>query len=54
MYKTKLIIPFSEAMEMMIQGYLIPATGAYETVKSTPSIKDYPYAYGFEYISYLL
>ena len=30
---------------MMIRIYLIPATGAYETVKSTLSRMDDPYAH---------
>ena len=32
----------------------MPATGAYDTVKSTPSRMDYPYAHVLEYISYWL
>ena len=32
----------------------MPATGAYDTVKSNPSIMDDPYAHFLEYISYWL
>ena len=39
---------------MMIQRELIPETGAYETVKSTPSGMYNPSARVMEYISHLL
>ena len=32
----------------------MPATGEYDTVKSTPSITDYSYAHVLEYKSYVL
>ena len=36
--KTKLIQPYAFSLAMMMQGYLMPATGTYDKVKSTPSI----------------
>ena len=37
MSKIKIINPSSYEIAMMTRIYLMPATGAYETVKSTPS-----------------
>ena len=54
MYKTKIIKPSADAMEMMIQRELVTETGAYETVKSTTSIIDDTSANALEYRSYLL
>ena len=54
MYKIKIINPYSDVIEMIIQRDLIPETGSYETVKSTPSIMGYPYVQVLEYRSYLL
>ena len=51
MSKTKIIKTSAEEMETMIQIYLMPATGAYETVKSKPSILDDPSAHVIEYMS---
>ena len=39
-----MIMTSADAIAIMILGYLIPATGAYETVKSTNSIIDEPSA----------
>ena len=40
MSKTKIIRPSSDVMAVVIQREKIPATGAYETLKSTPSSMD--------------
>ena len=37
---TKIINPLEDAIEMVMKGQRIPATGAYETVNSTPSSVD--------------
>ena len=50
--KTKIISPSEDSIEIMMQRERIPATGAYDTVKSTPSIMDDPYAHVLEYKSY--
>ena len=42
MSKTKIIKPSVDAVAMMTQREQIPVTGAYETVKSTPSNIDDP------------
>ena len=44
MSKQKTIKPSADAMAVMMQIYLMPKTGPYETVKSTTSIMDDPYA----------
>ena len=43
LYKTKIIKPFADAMEMIIKIYLMPATGVYDTVKATNSNMNDPY-----------
>ena len=52
MSKKKIIKPCTDAVAMMIQRDLIPETGVYETVKSTPSIMDNTYIHVLEYRSY--
>ena len=37
MSETKIIKPSTEAMSIMMRRYLLPTTGAYDTVKSNPS-----------------
>ena len=54
MYKTKIIRPSRDSIAMIIQRCWIPATGAYDALKSTPSSMDYSYAHFLEYRSYLL
>ena len=49
MSKTKIVKPSSDAMAMMMRRYIMPETGAYETVESTSSRMDYPSAYVIEY-----
>ena len=36
MSKTKIVKPSADAILMMTQREIIPATGAYDTTKSTP------------------
>ena len=43
-----------DAISIMIQRERMPDTGAYDTLKSTPSMIDYPSAHVLEYILYLL
>ena len=45
MSKTKIIKPYEYAMKMIMQIYLMPSTGDYDTVKSIPSRMDDPYAH---------
>ena len=40
MSKTKIIRHYTDAILIMIQREWIPATGVYETLKSTPSSMD--------------
>ena len=54
MSKTKIIKPYEYAMTMIMQIYLMPSTGDYDTVKSTPSDMDDPSAHVLECKSYLL
>ena len=42
----------TDATAMIMQSYLIPAKGSYDTVKSTTSSIDDPYINVLEYISY--
>ena len=51
MSKTRIINPYTYAIEMMTQMEKIPATGAYEIVKLTPSRMDYLSVQVMEYIS---
>ena len=44
MSKTNIMIYSSEAIDMIIRRYQVPAIGVYDTVKSTPSRMDYPSA----------
>ena len=53
MSKKKRIKPYEYAMTMMMQRYVMPATGAYETVKSTTSSMDDTSAHITGYRSYL-
>ena len=50
----KIINPSSDEIKMMIRRDLIPATGVYKTVNSTPSIMNYPSTYVIEYWQYWL
>ena len=52
MSKLKIINPSADEIGMMIQRDLIPATGAYETAKSTTSRIYDPSAYVLEYRPY--
>ena len=54
MSKTKIIKPSEYAMEKIMQIDLMPSTGVYDTVKSSPSIMDDPSAHVLECKSYLL
>ena len=54
MSKTKIIIPSVEAIEMLIQRYIIPSYGAYEAVRPTTSSMYDPYSHIIEYRSYRL
>ena len=54
MSKTKIMRPSIDAIAVIIQRERMPAKGAYDTVKSTPSIVDDPYEHVIEYRSYLL
>ena len=47
MPKTKIMMPSvdADAIAMMSQRELVPATDAYETANSTPSIMDEPYVH---------
>ena len=42
------INPYADAISMMIQKYIMPATGAYDTLKENPSRMDDPYAHVLE------
>ena len=48
----KIINPSSDEIKMMIQRDLIPETGVYQKVNSTPSIMNYPSTYVIEYWQY--
>ena len=48
MSKTKIINASEEEMKMVMSIYIMPETGFYEAVKSTPSIMDDPYAHVIE------
>ena len=52
MYKTKGMMTSSDTIATKIQREKIPATGAYDTVKSTTLIMDYNSANFREYRSY--
>ena len=54
MYKTKIIKISADSMMMMMQIDLMPETSVHETVTSTTSRVDDPYALVVEYSSYLL
>ena len=54
MSETKIIRPSADEIAMMTQRDWMSATGAYKTVKSTPSRMDYPYSHVMVYISYWL
>ena len=53
MSNAKRIKPSTYAIAMMMRKYIMPATGAYETVKSTTSSMDDTYAHVMGYRSYL-
>ena len=48
---TNIMRPYAEAIAMIMHRERMPATGAYNTLKSTPSIMDDPYAHVLEYNS---
>ena len=48
MSNIKIINPSEESMSIMMQRDLIPATGIYDTVKSTFSSMDDPYSHVLE------
>ena len=48
MSKTKIIRPSADAILMNTQKDWMPATSAYDTVNSTPSRMDDPYAHVLE------
>ena len=48
----KIIKPSADAMVKMMRRVKIPETVAYETVKSTTSRMDYPYAHVLKYYSF--
>ena len=54
MSKKKIMRPSTNTIAMIMQRERITAPGAYDTVKSTTSIIDYPYAHVLDYRSYLL
>ena len=54
MSKTKIMRPSADVITVIMQREQMPATGLYDTVKSTPSSMDDPYAHVIEYKSYLL
>ena len=49
---TKIMRSSVEAVAMIIQRERMTATGSYDTVNSTPSSMDDPYAHVLDYISY--
>ena len=53
MSKAKILIPSTDAIDMIMQMEWITATGAYDTVKSNTSSMDDTYAHVLYYISYL-
>ena len=52
MSKTKIIKPDADSIAIIMQRDIMPATGTYETLNSSPSIMDYPSARALEYRSY--
>ena len=52
MFKTKIMRPSADTIATVMKMERIPATGAYDTVKSTTSIMDDPSAHVLEYRSY--
>ena len=50
MYNIKMILCYADAILVMILRDLLPATGAYENVKSSTSIINNPHALVLEYI----
>ena len=52
MYNTKIIRRYTDAIVMMMQRERMAATGAYDTVNSTPSIMDDISTHVLKYISY--
>ena len=52
MSKTRIIKPSADAMVKMMRRVKIPETVAYETVKSTTSRMDYPYAHVLKHYSF--
>ena len=54
MYKTIIIQPYPDATTMMMQSEIIPETGTYEILNSTPSRMDDTSAKVLGYRSYLL
>ena len=54
MSKTKIMMPFADAIATIIQRGWMTATDAYNTVKPDPSRKDEPYVHVLEYRSYWL
>ena len=51
-YKKKIIRTSADAIEMIMRREWMPSTGAYETLKSTPSIMDDQSEHVMEYILY--
>ena len=54
MSKTKIMGPSADNVFMIMRREQIPYTGAYDTVKSTPSIMNDPSEHVLEYRSYWL
>ena len=52
MSNKKIMKPSAYAISVIMPRERIPATGAYDTLKSTPSIIYDPYVHVLEYISY--
>ena len=52
MSNIKMIMPYADEILLMIPRYLMPSTGAYETVKSNTSSMDQPSTQVLEYRSY--
>ena len=52
MSKTKIMKPYTDSIATMMQRERITDTGAYETLKSTPSIMNDTSAHVMKYISY--
>ena len=49
---TKIIKPYVDKISMIMRRDHMPETGAYDTVKSTPSSMDDPSVHVLEYRSY--